>query len=124
MRPGYRITTYNDTTTAGVPRVQTALLLIAHGSREPAANADLQHIAANLRARLSLKKRKSSEQHASVNCQPAEKRNWLQMNFTRTRKIDHSDAQGQRSEGYRKHQGRKQCDEKCEKTCSHLSSTY
>jgi sirohydrochlorin ferrochelatase len=31
--------------------VQTALLLIAHGSREPEANADLEHVAAGLRRR-------------------------------------------------------------------------
>jgi sirohydrochlorin ferrochelatase len=31
--------------------VKTALLLIAHGSRQEEANADLHHVAANLRAR-------------------------------------------------------------------------
>jgi sirohydrochlorin ferrochelatase len=31
--------------------VKTALLLIAHGSREPEANADLHHVAAGLRRR-------------------------------------------------------------------------
>ena len=34
-----------------MPERRTALLLIAHGSRRPEANADLAHVAAALRAR-------------------------------------------------------------------------
>jgi len=36
---------------ARIAAMKTALLLIAHGSRQPEANADLQHLAALLRQR-------------------------------------------------------------------------
>jgi sirohydrochlorin ferrochelatase len=35
--------------------VKTAILLIAHGSREPEANADLEHVAAEMRKRARCK---------------------------------------------------------------------